>query len=310
MSTGFTPAACTRTRTASGPTGGSGRSSRRVRTSGPPNRSYATPRMAPNVRRTADRRLGRHRVPRCRRECRAVPRHFPRQGGRGSAAALHEATERLLDLAARIALGHVVPLVVGVLALRQRQRGLDLAVLEVQVERDEREPTLLGLADQLVDLAAVHEHLALAARRVVGPGALHVLGDVPVLQPDLAVVDAGEPVDERRATGTKALHLGAGEHEAHLVRVEDRVVVPRLLVLGDQLSPGLTRHDPIIRRPPDDTAARCRPPAARSPSRASSRRPPAPAPRPASQGAAAPRGVRTTAGSRRTRCRPGPRRRW
>src|SRR5687768_3554302 len=150
--------------------------------------------------------------------------------------------EGLLDLAAGVALGHVVPLVVGLLALREREGGLDAAVLEVQVERDEREPALLDLPDQLVDLAAVHEDLALAPRGVVGPGALRVLGDVHVLQPDLAVVDRGEAVDQRGATGPQALHLGAGERQAHLVGVEDRVVVPRLLVLGNELSPGLTRH--------------------------------------------------------------------
>src|ERR671927_247708 len=156
MSTGLTPAACTRTSTVSGPTGGSGRSSRRVSTSGPPNSSYATPRTS------------------------AVPSRTARRPS--------------------------------------RYRG------------------------------AVHEHLALATRGVVRPGALRVLGDVHVLQPHLAVVDGGEAVDERGTAGAQALHLGAGEHQAHLVGVEDRVVVPRLLVLGDELPPLFTRHAPSLRR--------------------------------------------------------------
>src|SRR3954451_11068573 len=222
-STGLTPAACTRTSTVSGPTGGSGRSSRTVRTSRSPNRSYATP-------------------------------FTGRPSGTRSPVALDVAAERPLDLPARVALGEVLPLVVGLLALGQRKGGLDLAVLEVQVERDEREAALLGLADQLVDLGAVHEHLALAARRVVGPGPLGVLGDVHVLQPHLPVVDGGEPVDERGPAGTQALHLGACEDQAHLVGVQDRVVVPRLLVLGDQLAPGLTRHVPRLATARDDRA--------------------------------------------------------
>src|SRR3712207_3970036 len=224
MSTGLTPGACARTSTVSGPTGGSGRSSRRVRTSRSPNSSYATPLT-----------------------CRPSP------------AALDVTAEGLLHLPAGVPLGEVLPLVVGLLALRQRQRGLDLAVLEVQVQRDERQPALLGLADELLDLGPVHQHLALAARGVVGPGPLRVLGDVHVLQPHLAVVHGGEAVDERGTAGTKALHLGAGEHQAHLVRVEDRVVVPRLLVLGDELAPGLTRHVsrllPCRQRPPSRAAA-------------------------------------------------------
>src|SRR3954470_1903249 len=180
-STGLTPAAYVRTSTVSGPTGGSGRSLRTVRTSTSPNLSYAAPLT----------------------DC-------------PSTAALDVAPERLLDLAPRVALGEVLPLVVGLLAAGQREGGLDLAVLEVQVERDERQPALLGLADELVDLGAVHEHLALASRGVVGPRALGVLGDVHVLQPHLAAVDGGEAVDQRRTTGTQALHLGAGEHQAHL----------------------------------------------------------------------------------------------
>src|SRR5687768_2369208 len=55
-----------------------------------------------------------------------------------SAPTLHVPAERLLDLAAGVPLGEVVALVVALLALGQRQGGLDLAVLEVQVERDER----------------------------------------------------------------------------------------------------------------------------------------------------------------------------
>src|SRR6478752_9931682 len=177
-----------------------------------------------------------------------------------SAPSLHVPPESLLDLAAGIPLREVVPLVVGLLALRQREGGLDLAVLEVQVERDEREPALLDLADQLVDLGPVHEHLALAPRGVVGPGALRVLGDVDVLQPHLPVVDRGEPVDERGTAGTEALDLGAGQRETDLVGVADRVVVPRLLVLGDELPPLFPRqYSSVVLRttPPPGAVPNC-----------------------------------------------------
>src|SRR3712207_5858391 len=131
-STGLTPAACTRSSTVSGPTGGSGRSSRRVRTSGPPYPSKATALI----------------------DTPALP------------PSLHVPPEGLLDLPARVPLGQVLPLVVGLLALGEGEGRLDLAVLEVQVERHQGQAALLGLADQLVDLGAVHEHLALAARGV------------------------------------------------------------------------------------------------------------------------------------------------
>src|SRR3954465_12587426 len=91
-----------------------------------------------------------------------------------SPAALDVAAEGPLHLPPRVALGQVLPLVVGPLALRQREGGLDLAVLEVQVERDQGQPALPGLPDQLLDLGPVHQDLPLAPRRVVGPPALGV----------------------------------------------------------------------------------------------------------------------------------------
>src|SRR5690606_27504591 len=92
------------------------------------------------------------------------------------------------------------------------------------------------------DLLAVQQQLAAPAGSVVGPGALGVFGDVDAVQPDLAVVDVGEAVDERGPTLAQRLDLRAGEHHAGLEGVVDVVVVPRLLVLGDQLATRLLGH--------------------------------------------------------------------
>ena len=85
--------------------------------------------------------------------------------------------------------------------LPRATRDLDLGatVLEVQRQRHERVALLGDLALDLGDLGAVQQQLALAARGVVGPGALGVLRDVDVVQPRLAVVDLGEAVDQRGA---------------------------------------------------------------------------------------------------------------
>ena len=60
-----------------------------------------------------------------------------------------------------------------------------------------------------------------------------------VAQEDLAAVDGREPVDEGGASQAQRLDLGAGEHHARLVGVEDGVVVPRLSILRDELAGGL-----------------------------------------------------------------------
>ena len=139
------------------------------------------------------------------------------------------------DLALRVAAGQVLPLVVGLLAAGQRQLHLDLALGEVQRQRHQCQVAVADLADQVVDLLAVQQQLAVAPRRVVGPAAVVILGDVQVAQPDLAVVDGGERVGQRRLAVAQALHLGADQRDPGLEGLEDRIVVPRFAIGRDDL---------------------------------------------------------------------------
>ena len=145
-----------------------------------------------------------------------------------------------------VPLGDRLPLVVGLLASRQGDLHLGAAVLEVQRQRDEREPLLAHLRLDLVDLGAVQQQLAPAADLVVGPGPLGVRRDVHLVQEHLTVLDLGEAVDERRPAGAQRLDLGALEDDAGLVGVLDVVVVARLLVLRDELAPRLLGHAAIL----------------------------------------------------------------
>src|SRR5262249_19705475 len=112
-------------------------------------------------------------------------------GQAGSGHSLGAAAQLAGDLPVGVALGPIPAFVVGLLTAGQRQFDLDLAVGEVHRQRHQREVAVADLADQVVDLPAVQQQLAVAPRRVVGPGAVVVLGDVDVAQPDLAVVDGG-----------------------------------------------------------------------------------------------------------------------
>src|SRR5260370_16500931 len=58
-------------------------------------------------------------------------------------------------------------LIPQLLPLSQRQFNLYFAILEVHPHRDQRQPFLLRLPDQLADFFFVHEQLAIAQRRVV-----------------------------------------------------------------------------------------------------------------------------------------------
>src|SRR5690606_33636069 len=157
-------------------------------------------------------------------------------------AAAHRAPclEVVLPLAQRLTL---VPL-----TLASREGDLDLGppVEEVQRERHDRQALLAHARVQARDLLAVQQELALASRGVVGPRALRVLGDVHALEPRLTAVDGHEAVDERGPTRTQRLDLGAGEHDACLVDVLDRVVVPRLAVGCDEVPLAVARHGDLL----------------------------------------------------------------
>src|SRR5580658_9167769 len=102
-----------------------------------------------------------------------------------------------VNLSGSVPAREVMALVIGPLAAGQSQLDLGLPVLEVQRKRDQSQATLPCLRGQLVDLLAVHQQLTGAARLVVSPGALGVLGYVHVVQPHLVIADLGEPVGER-----------------------------------------------------------------------------------------------------------------
>src|SRR4051794_8848405 len=149
-------------------------------------------------------------------------------------------------------------LVEGLLAPREGDLDLGAAVLEVQRQRDDRQPLLVDPLLDLVYLGAVEQELALAPGGVVVPGALEVLRDVHAVQPDLVTVDLREAVDQRRATGPQRLHLGALEDHAGLEGVLDVVVVARLLVLRDEPAPLLLGHPSILSGGPMGLTVRSR----------------------------------------------------
>jgi hypothetical protein len=162
-----------------------------------------------------------------------VPAAGPGAGGAAPAA-------RAGHLALELALLDRPALVADVLAARQRDLDLRARPLEVHAGRDQGQPLLLGLADQPLDLALVHEELARPLRLVVLPLRGRVGRDVHVVQPHLTVLDRGVAVLEHRLAAAQGLDLGAGEHEAALPLVEQVVAVGRLAVGGDV---GHGRHD-------------------------------------------------------------------
>jgi hypothetical protein len=78
------------------------------------------------------------------------------------------------------------------LAFGQPEFDLGKAPLgEIDTERDEREPLLLRLAKELIDLLAMEEQLPSAERLVIHDVPVAVRTDVTVVEKDLAILHAG-----------------------------------------------------------------------------------------------------------------------
>jgi hypothetical protein len=78
------------------------------------------------------------------------------------------------------------------LAFGQPEFDLGKAPLgKIDAERDEREPLLLRLAEELIDLLAVKEEFPSTERLVIHDVAVAVGADVAVVEKDLAVLHAG-----------------------------------------------------------------------------------------------------------------------
>src|SRR5215218_3151336 len=190
----------------------------------------------------------------------------PRPGAGGLAGPGH--------LAFGVALGDRLALVVGALAPGQAQLDLDQLVLEVDAQRDQGQAALVDPGRQLLDLLAVEQQLARPGRLVALVAGMGVGRDLHV-QDDVAAVDHGVGVLERRLALAQGLDLAAAQDDPGLEGLEDLVVVAGTAV-GDDRARGLAPGHPTDlrprsgrtcaapagwpgpRRPPRGPAARCR----------------------------------------------------
>src|SRR5919202_3907339 len=132
--------------------------------------------------------------------------------------------QRALDLASRVALGHGVALVVGLLAAGHAILRLGPVVLEVDAQGHQRIARALGDPGQMGDLLAMQQQLAPPRGIVVEVAALAVRGDVRVPQPGFAAFDTRIGLAQGGMSRTQRLDLAAGQREARLVGILDEIV--------------------------------------------------------------------------------------
>src|SRR5258708_28126808 len=123
----------------------------------------------------------------------------------------------------------------SLLALRQGDFALGDAVAEVYPQGNYGQTFGLSAASELVDFILVQQKLARAQRLVVPRATRHVLGDVSVDQPRTRGLEVNIGFTDIRLSFAKGFDLGAVEHEAGLIALEQMVVVRSGAVLRHNL---------------------------------------------------------------------------
>jgi hypothetical protein len=157
-------------------------------------------------------------------------------GGRGnSTPALHG----LADFPVGVALLHVLAFVAGVLAFAKAEEDFE-ALLGVEIALEGNEG-FAGRGDFLVeasDFFLVDEEASEAFGFVVLAVAFFVGGDVELVDPHLAIFDAGKGFVEAGLAGAEGFDFGALELDAGFEGFEDGVVAAGLAVVDFQAAHG------------------------------------------------------------------------
>jgi len=127
-------------------------------------------------------------------------------------------------------------LVVLSFASGQTEFDFGPSVLEVYLQRDQRQAALFDASDEPPNLCAAEQEFAGTFGVVVVPAARVVRADVHVVQPDLALLHLGEAVLYVRASLTEGLHLRSLKDKAGLHGLQDAVIMSGASVLDKHSS--------------------------------------------------------------------------
>jgi len=122
---------------------------------------------------------------------------------------------------------------VELFTLRECEFDFSTPAAKIDFKRNHGEPTLLHLAGEFIELAAMQQKLARSQRIVIPRSTRTVFGDVAILQPDFAAPDFGISFAERPFAFAQRFYFGTDERYTGLYLVEDMVVVGRRAVLRD-----------------------------------------------------------------------------
>ena len=105
------------------------------------------------------------------------------------------------------------------------------ALIDEQAQGHDGNTWLLGVAGDAAYFLAVEQQLTVAMGRVVVIGAVRILGNVHVLNPDLATDDHAIGIGQTALALANGLNLGTGEHDTCSEGLDYLVIKGRLAVL-------------------------------------------------------------------------------
>ena len=174
----------------------------------------------------------------------AVPIGLMACGGRDSQgpgdrvnSVLEFAEGGALHLAVVIAFPEVVAAVVVLFAVADGEGDFDFAVFPVEGKGDEGIAFRGGGFGELADLGFMQEQLAGGGDVMVLAVAVGVFVDAGAIEPDGFFFHLGEGIGDLAFAGAEGFHLGAVQHNARLVGVEDGII-PAGFVVGDDVGHG------------------------------------------------------------------------
>jgi len=149
-----------------------------------------------------------------------------------------------VDFSICVALCDRIALIVHLLASAKTKFYLDVRILEIKRQRDQRHALLCNESVQLHDLALVHKKLATAQGVTVEDIAVLVGAYMHTDNEKLAVLDVAVGVLEVDTSCANALDLGTEKLDASLIFFLNEIVVVRLFVLRCDLDSAVfVRHE-------------------------------------------------------------------
>jgi hypothetical protein len=105
---------------------------------------------------------------------------------------------------------------------------------EIDLQRNEREPLVLHLSDDLAQLFLVDKKFPSPERINIAVAAVRIRTDVRCLQPELAVSDHRIAIGDVRLLLAQGLYFCPFEHDPGFVGLDDSVLVSGFTVGGYQ----------------------------------------------------------------------------